>query len=334
MGMPLGSGLPAVASRGGRRLVLAAAMAGLIGAGCGGPDPPPATPGAAPPATSATTTGPEPAAGAAKRAGEVPRRARLPGGGRRVFPDHRVVAYYGAAQTPLLGVLGETAPEVAARRLRQRARGYERADRPVMPAFELIATIANAQPGPSGLYRTRTPHETIRRYLEVARRHQALLLLDVQPGRGDFLTEVRFYEPLLREPDVSLAIDPEWSMGSRGVPGERIGSTDAATINRVSAWLDDLVRRHDLPQKLLVVHQFTQSMVRDKEKVAPRKGLAITFHIDGFGVQEDKKRKYDLLAGDRRWHNGFKLFLDEDTGLMTPDQVMRLRPAPDLITYQ
>jgi hypothetical protein len=60
----------------------------------------------------------------------------------------------------------------------------------------------------------------------------------------------------------------------------------------------------------------------------------ITFHIDGFGGQEDKKRKYDLLAGDRGWHNGFKLFLEADIGMMTPDQVMRLKPRPDLITYQ
>jgi hypothetical protein len=319
--------MPAPARRGSRRLLLVAALAGLIGTGCGGPDRPTAA------RAPAGGVG-EAAAAAAKRVGEVPRPPRLPRGGWRIFPDYRVVAYYGAAQTPLLGVLGTTTPEVAAQRLQQRARGYEKAGRPIMPAFELIVTIANAHPGPSGLYRTRTPHGTIRRYLEVARRHQALLLLDVQPGRGDFLTEVRFYEPLLREPDVGLAIDPEWSMGPRGVPGERIGSTDAATINRVSAWLDGIVQRHDLPQKLFVVHQFTEGMVRDKHEVAPREGLAITFHIDGFGGQEDKKRKYDLLAGDRRWHNGFKLFLEADIGMMTPDQVMRLKPRPDLITYQ
>jgi len=260
--------------------------------------------------------------------------AQLPRGGRRLFPNYRIVAYYGAAQTPALGVLGQTSPDEAARRLKQRAKAYEGDGRPVMPAFELIVTIANAHPGPGGMYRTRTPHDTIRRYLAAARRHRALLLLDVQPGRADFFTEVKYYEPLLREPDVGLALDPEWSMGAGGVPGERIGSTNAATINRISGWLDGIVQRHRLPQKLFVVHQFTHSMVRDKQRVVPRKGLATTFHIDGFGGQSIKKRKYDQLKSTRRWHNGFKLFLKADTKMMSPGQVMALRPRPDLVTYQ
>jgi hypothetical protein len=309
--------------------LLVAALAGLLLTGCGLPHPKlPGGPQQGGPAAPAA------APAVPKRVGEVPPPPRLPGGGRRLFPDYRVVAYYGAALSPLLGVLGTTTPDVAAQRLKERARPYAKAGRPIMPAFELIVTIANGHPGPSGLYRTRTPHETIQRYLDVARENDALLLLDVQPGRGDFFEEVRFYEPLLREPDVGLALDPEWSMGARGVPGQTIGSTDAATINRVSAWLDELVQRDGLPQKLFVIHQFTHGMVRDKPKVATRKGLAVTFHIDGFGGQEDKKRKYDLLSADGRWHNGFKLFLKSDTNMMTADQVMRLKPRPDLITYQ
>jgi hypothetical protein len=36
----------------------------------------------------------------------------------------------------------------------------------------------------------------------------------------------------------------------------------------------------------------------------------------------------------RRFHDGFKLFYHEDTGLMSPAQVLRLRPRPELIVYE
>jgi hypothetical protein len=307
-------------------MVLAPVLVGLLGTGCSAPDQHMAMskngPTAAGPGKAAST---KPAAPPVKQ---------LPWGGGEIFPKYRVVAFYGAAQTPALGVLGRTSPDAAAQGIRRRAKAYASAGKPVVPAFELIATIANAHPGPSGLYRTRTPHETIRRYLAAARRNKALLLLDVQPGRGDFLTEAKVYEPLLREPDVGLALDPEWKMGPNGVPGKRIGHTDAAKINQVSAWLAGIVEKHRLPQKLFVVHQFTHSMVRDKAKVVRRKGLAMTFHVDGFGGQSIKKRKYAAFTRDRRWNNGFKLFLRQDRNMMRPDQVMRLKPRPDLITYQ
>ena len=75
-------------------------------------------------------------------------------------------------------------------------------------------------------------------------------------------------------------------------------------------------------------------MVRDKAHVARRPGLAMTFHVDGFGDQAAKRDKYRLFTRDRRWHTGVKLFYDEDTDLMTPAETLRLRPAPDLVTYQ
>jgi hypothetical protein len=283
-------------------------------------------------AAGAQAGAPDTAAKPASGAGTV---RELPFGGQEIFPKYRVVAYYGAAQTPSMGVLGRTSPDVAAKGVKRRAAQYAKlAGKPAVPAFELIATIANRHPGPKGLYATRTPHSVIKKYLAAARRHHALLLLDIQPGRGDFLTEAKHYEPFLREPDVGLALDPEWNMGRKGIPGRRIGSTTAATINSVSAWLDGIVQREHLPQKLFVVHQFTHSMVRGKQAVAHRKGLAMTFHVDGFGGQSIKKKKYHSFTQDRRWHNGFKLFLRADRNMMTPEQVMHLKPKPDLITYQ
>jgi hypothetical protein len=74
----------------------------------------------------------------------------LPRGGTSVFPEFRVVAFAGAPQARGLGVLGIGSPKRAAKRLRGQARPYAEANKPVLPAFELIATIALASPGPGG----------------------------------------------------------------------------------------------------------------------------------------------------------------------------------------
>ena len=261
-------------------------------------------------------------------------RPELPGGGRRLLPDRRVVAFYGAPQDQELGALGIGTPDQAARRLLRQARAYERPDRPVQPALELIAAIANADPGEDGMYRTRQPPAVIDRYLRAARRHGMLLLLDVQPGRADFLDEVVRLEPWLRQPDVGLALDPEWRVGPGEVPGQVIGSGDPRELNAASAWLAQLTVRHDLPQKLFLIHQFTDDMV-DHTRLEKRPQLAMVLNADGFGTRPVKKSKYDAFSADARdYHHGFKLFYEEDVGLMTPRQVLRLRPAPDVVEYE
>ena len=261
--------------------------------------------------------------------------AVLPRGGRRIFPDYRVVGFYGAPQDEQLGALGIGTPDEAAARLRKVARAYERRTRPVLPAFELIATIAADAPGDDGMYRMHQPDEVIDRYLSAARRAKALLLLDIQPGRADFLPEARRLERWLREPDVGLALDPEWHVGPGEVPGKVIGSVTADEVNEVSAYLSAFVTDHDLPDKLFVVHQFTSSMIENKDRVQQRLGLAITMNVDGFGDRSNKVSKYDLFTSEAtRFHNGFKLFYEEDTNVMSPRQVLALRPPPDLVVYE
>lgn len=259
---------------------------------------------------------------------------QLPRGGRVLFPRYRMVAYYGNAESSGLGVLGETSPELAARRLATRARQFATRSRPVLPAFELIVTVAQRSPGPDGTYRARTPVALVDRYLKAARRARAYLVLDIQPGRAAFLPEVKYWERFLRQPDVGLALDAEWSMRPGQVPGSVIGSTDAATVNGVSAYLDALTRRHRLPQKLFVLHQFRSEMLPDRASIRARPGLATTFHIDGFGGRQVKRDVYRDLRARRPFWNGFKLFLDEDVDLLSPREALGLRPAPDLVSYQ
>jgi hypothetical protein len=272
--------------------------------------------------------------GRAAQAAEAPPPPQLPRGGRSIFPEYRVVAFYGAPQAAELGELGIGSPASAGRRLRRQAASYVKKTRPVLPAMELIATIANAHPGTDGLYRTRQEHSVIRRYLRAARRAKALLVLDIQPGHADFMDEVRRLDRYLREPDVGLALDPEWyTPGAQ--PGTVIGSVSAEKVNQVSRHVARIVRERNLPEKLFVVHQFTEDMVRDKQRVEQPRGLAVTMNVDGFGSRAAKVSKYRLFTTDgKKFHDGFKLFYREDTGLMKPRSVLALQPPPDLVVYE
>jgi hypothetical protein len=258
----------------------------------------------------------------------------LPRGGKRLLPDHRVVAFYGAPQSRELGALGIGTPDSAAGRLARQARAYERERRPVLPALELIAVIANADAGDDGTFRSRQTDAVIRRYLRAARRHRMLLVLDIQPGRSDFFTETTRLERWLRKPDVGLALDPEWRVTAPEVPGQVIGHVGAREVNATSAWLAQLVARHRLPQKLFVVHQFTDDMVDDTQ-LKRRAELAMVLNADGFGTRPVKVSKYHAFTrAAKTFHQGFKLFYEEDVGLMSPRQVLRLRPSPDVVVYE
>jgi hypothetical protein len=266
---------------------------------------------------------------------QEPKPPALPRGGRTILPDFRVVAYYGAPQDDELGILGIGSPRRAARRLERQAKPYERPGRPVLPAFELIAAIVTSEPGDGGDHSMRQDDSTIRRYLRVARAHRMLLVLDIQPGYAPFIQEAKALERWLREPDVGLALDPEWSMKPPLLPAQEIGSTDAATVNEVSRYLSGIVRRHDLPQKLLVVHRFTSDMIRNEHDLERNPGVALVVNVDGFGDPPNKIAKYREFTRDlRRRYNGFKLFYHEDVNLMKPHQVLRLRPEPDLVVYE
>ena len=260
----------------------------------------------------------------------------LPRGGRQIFPDYRVVAFYGAPQDKQLGELGIGTPARAGRRLLRQAAPYARRTRPVLPAMELISTVAANAPGADGLYRTQQTPAVINRYLRAARRAKALLILDIQPGHADFMSEAVRLAPWLGQPDVGIALDPEWHTPGV-VPGSQIGSVTAEEVNQVSEFVSGIVRGRKLPEKLFLIHQFTDGMIQGKERVVPRPGLAITFNVDGFGDRPNKLSKYAAFTAQTRgrpFADGYKLFYHEDTNLMAPDDVMRMQPRPDLVVYE
>ena len=148
----------------------------------------------------------------ADAAPKPPPPPELPRGGRRIFPDFRVVGFYGNPRAAGLGILGIGTPAEVRKKLIGQARGYRRASRPVLPMYELISTIVDPVAGEDGDFNTDMPDSMIRKYLRAARQAKAILVLDVQPGQADFLSEVKALRKWLEEPDVGIALDPEWRM--------------------------------------------------------------------------------------------------------------------------
>lgn len=260
---------------------------------------------------------------------------QLPRGGTELLPAYRLIGFSGAPQDTAFGALGIGTLAEASRELTRQARAY-RGRRPLQPFFELIATVANADAGLDGLYRSQQPPRVVREYLKQARTDRTLLVLDIQPGRAEFSDEVDRLLPYLRQPDVGLGLDPEWRVGPDEVPGQVIGSIAATEVNEIAAKLSRIVRINDLPQKLLIVHQFTEDMITNPERLRPHPGVALVLNVDGFGTPADKKAKYrDLRTGrGGGFFSGFKLFYEEDVGLMSPREVLKMKPTPDLVVYE
>lgn len=265
--------------------------------------------------------------------------AQLPGGGQLMFPTHQFVALYGAPGTGSLGVLGEQDAAASVQRARDVAAPYTGlTDKTVVPMFEIIATVAAGAAGSDGDYSNELEIERLRPWIDAATEAGMYVVIDLQPGRTDFLTQAKRYQSLLELPNVGLAIDPEWRLAPDQVPLEQIGSVSAAEVNAVTAWLADLTNTNGLPQKMVVLHQFQLKMLQDRSQIdTSRPELAMLIHADGQGAQPDKQATWSALHQDApagiAW--GWKNFYDEDAPMLTPEQtVTAVSPLPDLITYQ
>ncbi|MFT7475683.1 MAG: hypothetical protein ACI81L_002624 [Verrucomicrobiales bacterium] len=254
----------------------------------------------------------------------------------RVFENQRIVAYYGNHLTSLLGVLGETGPEGAVTRVKAAAARFNEPGKPAVGAFEMIVTVAQGSAGADGNYSHPSKLADVARWVDIAEREGLYVILDIQPGRSDFLTESKRYESLLKRPNVGIALDPEWRMGPFERPGQSVGSVTAAEINQVSAWLSNLVIENDLPEKMFILHQFQSRMIKNRDQLVDRPGLATVIHADGFGGRAIKQHTYSIIKVGPPFYNGFKLFIDEDTRIFQPREVLAFtsNPVPDLITYQ
>ena len=268
----------------------------------------------------------------------TPAPTELPRGGRTLFPEYRLVGYCGTPGAPALGALDGNLAEKA-KAIETRAAQYA-GDRKILPVFELIAVLVMGYPGPDGKYRTRVSPAVVDSYLQAARQAKAILLLNIQPGQSDFLTELHVFDRYLEEPDVGVAMDPEWAMHPKQRPGVFWGQTDGATVNEVAAVLSSIVTRLNLPEKALVFHEVVRAVMKDERSIEPHPGVAIIKSVDGLGPPNAKIATYGNLMQVRAKgvHAGFKLFFDEDTRggshLMGPRDVLGLSPRPEYVMYE
>jgi hypothetical protein len=262
---------------------------------------------------------------------------QLPGGGQLAFPGRRMISLYGNPTTPLLGALGEQNVDASIARAKELAARYQPySDVPVVPTFEIITTVASGAAGVDGDYSNESELALLRPYVDAARTAGVYIVLDLQPGTTDFLTQAKRYEELLAEPHVGLALDPEWRLK----PGQRhmaqIGSVGVDEINQVGDWLAGLARERALPQKLLLLHQFRTSMITERERLdTAHDELAVLVHADGFGTQGMKTDTWNALrqsAPNVFW--GWKNFIDEDRPMLEPEQTMQVSSDIVFVSYQ
>jgi hypothetical protein len=263
---------------------------------------------------------------------------QLPGGGQVLFPMRRLVAIYGHPGTPALGVLGQQDLSASIARAKKTAARYRRLSGvPVVPAFEIIATVAEGSAGSDGSYSYQTPLAALQPWVRRASAAGLYVVLDLQAGRASLLAQAREYAPFLERPNVGLALDPEWKLQPKQRPDRQIGSVAASEINRVSNWLAGLTARHHLPQKLLVLHQFRLSMIGSESKIDTRRDdLAIIVHMDGQGTPTDKQQTWQAVTGAAPRHVffGWKNFYVKDHPMLSPRQTMARTPKPVMISYQ
>jgi len=263
---------------------------------------------------------------------------QLPGGGQVLFPMRRLVALYGHPDTPVLGVLGQQVLPASITRAKKTAARYRRLSSiPVIPAFEIIATVAEGSPGRNGSYSYQTPLAALRPWVIRASAAGMYVVLDLQAGRTSLLTQAREYEPFLKLPNVGLALDPEWKLQPGQRPLRQIGTVNANEVNSVSNWLASLTARHHLPQKLLVLHQFQLTMLTDESAIDTRHDdLAIVIHMDGQGTPTDKRQTWQAVTGAAPRHVffGWKDFYVKDHPMLSPRQTVARTPKPMMISYQ
>lgn len=263
---------------------------------------------------------------------------QLPGGGQVMFPGRSLVALYGHPGTDALGVLGEQDPAASVVRAQEVAAPYEELyDVPVVPTFEIIATVAAGQVGADGDYSNEADVEDLRPLVDAATEAGMYVVIDLQPGRADLVTQAQRYEQFLVQPNVGLALDSEWSLDPDQVPLEQIGSLSATEINAVTTWLADLTARELLPQKMLALHQFRLDMITEPEQLdRSRDEVTLLLHADGQGAPGEKEETWSAItdAVPEGIELGWKNFYDEDTDMATPAGTVQRTPVPLMVSYQ
>jgi hypothetical protein len=259
-----------------------------------------------------------------------------------ILPFNRIIAYYGNLYSTRMGILGELPKDQMFAKLKQELRAWEKADpgTPVIPALHYIVTTAQGSPGNGGMYRLRMPTSQIDKVIAMAEEINAIVFLDIQVGLSSLEKEIPVIEQYLKNPKVHLGIDPEFSMKGGQKPGSVIGSFDASDVNDAANYLASLVKKYNLPPKILVLHRFTQGMIKDVKSIKVIPEVQFVMDMDGWGAPARKINTYkQFVYAEPLQFTGFKLFYKNDLRespkrLLTPSELLALKPVPMYIQYQ
>lgn len=272
--------------------------------------------------------------------GRWPVRTHFPLPGA-LLPYNRIIAFYGNLYSKRMGILGELPKDEMLKKLKAEVANWQDADptTKAIPALHYIATTAQIEPGKGNLHRLRMPFKQIDTIMKWAKSINALVFLDIQVGHSNLKDEISPLEPYLKLPEVHLGIDPEFSMKNDEIPGTKIGTFNAGDINDAIDFLAKLVRKNNLPPKVLVIHRFTQGMVTDYEKIKIVPEVQVVINMDGFGAKVLKKSTYmRYIFREPVQFTGVKLFYKNDSKnnmqIYTPRELLEFTPKPIYIQYQ
>ena len=263
----------------------------------------------------------------------------LPGA---ILPFNRIIAFYGNLYSTRMGILGELPKKEMLKKLQSEVAYWQKADTTLkaIPALHYIAVTAQSAPGPGNKHRLRMPFHQIDTILNWAHSINALTFLDIQVGLSSVQEEVPALDKYLQMPDVHFGIDPEFSMKGGHVPGKKIGTFDASDINWVIDHLASLVKKHNLPPKILILHRFTQGMLTNYQNVKKVPEVQVVVDMDGWGPKFLKRSTWlRYVYKEPIEYTGFKIFYKNDTKtgadqLYTPTELLKFIPQPIYIQYQ
>ncbi len=253
------------------------------------------------------------------------------------LPTNRLIIYYGNPFSSAMGPLGAYSDDELLAKLRQQAQVYADHDpqHPVIPAFDYVTPVAQASATADGTWRARMPGDSIEHYRELANSNHMLFFMDMQIAHSTVQSEVNNVWSFLQQPGVDLALDPEFDMPPGTTPGIEFGHMSASEINWVIDKLSNLVLTEHLPPKILIIHQFRESMLPDWQNIRIKPGVAVVTSVDGFGTPEAKISDYRIFDKQQLiQYPGFKLFYKWDRPLMSPSAVLKMDPPPLMVMYQ
>jgi len=259
-----------------------------------------------------------------------------------LLPFHRIIAYYGNFYSTKLGVLGEYPEDVVIAKLQGEVAKWNAADpsTPAIPAIDYIAITAQGSPGADGKYRFRMPADQVNHAINLANKVHGIVILDIQIGLSDLPTELPLLEPYLKQPNVHLAIDPEFALHNGARPGTVVGSYSSADINYAISFLTKITQENNLPPKVLIIHRFTQNAVMGYQNIRPTPEVQVVIDMDGWGSPAKKLNTYQqFIHLQPVQFSGFKIFYKNDlrppsTRLLTPSELLKLSPQPVFIQFQ